>query len=43
MAKALGQDVTPPDTAFAEDVELHDVDTSHIAPKYQGLRDVKCI
>ncbi|KAK5674779.1 hypothetical protein LTS10_012515 [Elasticomyces elasticus] len=36
MAKAFDQDIKLSDTAVAEDVELRNVDTSHIAPKYQG-------
>ncbi|KAK5725060.1 hypothetical protein LTR17_013259 [Elasticomyces elasticus] len=41
MAKAFDQDVKLSDTAVAEDVELRNVDTSHIAPKYQGTEGDK--
>ncbi|KAK5135780.1 hypothetical protein LTR08_004606 [Meristemomyces frigidus] len=41
MAKSSNQDVKAFETRTAEDVELHDVDTSHIAPKYQGTDEDK--
>jgi len=41
MEKPVDQDEKPFGTATARDLELDDVHTSHIAPKYQGTEEDK--
>ena len=41
MEKSIDRDAKPFGTATAKDLELDDVNTTHIAPKYQGTEEDK--
>ncbi len=41
MEKSIDRDAKPFGTATAKDMELDDVNTTHIAPKYQGTEEDK--